>query len=571
MLAALVFGGGVVLGAGGALASSGGKRDRALEEQLLAGMSVLASDEFEGREPGTDGEAKTLRYIARAWFELGLMSGTNDPGHPWFAPVTLVAREPVVSTALFHRGKRLLTVRDDSVLVLTSGRRSLVEGAPLYFVGRGKAGAGPDAGGNAAGWVPPRTELAGRVAVLLDRVSGDRGDAGVQDSTRQNALLAAGASSVITVLDGQRNLASVAARRKRQGYALAGEALGGDLEAFISAAEMDRLLSGGGSGLAALEAEADKPGFAPHLLDLTASLEATTRETQINTHNVIGKLPGRRPGSGAVLVLAHWDHFGTCAAPPAEHLICNGAIDNASGVAGLTEIARRLAHPPAGTPPMDRDVYFIATTAEELGLLGAEAFAEYPPLPLSQVVAAFNLDSIAIAPAGTALGVVGQGMTGLDAGIAQVAREQHRKLVNSTAPNVYIRRQDGWALMRHDVPAVLVSSAYGEIDRLEHFFDTDYHRPSDVVKPGIELGGAAQDVLFTVELVRHFADVRLSPLGAAGATLTGGPGAGSDAAGPGGPGTGGPGTSGAGAGGPVGVQAPLARAAGATKADAGMH
>jgi hypothetical protein len=440
----------LLAGGGAAQARPSDKRDRGLEAQLLAGMSVLASDEFEGREPGTDGEAKTLRYIARAWFDIGLVSGTNDPGHPWFAPVTLVAREPVVSTALFLRGRRLLTVSGDDVLVLTSGRRSLVEGAPLYFVGRGKAGT--------TDWVPPRTELAGRVAVLLDRVSSaDAGNVGVQDSSRQNALLAGGASSVITVLDGGRSLASVAARRKRQGYALADEALGGDLEAFITGAAMDRLLSGSGAGagagagggagggqaLAGLEAEADKAGFAPHLLDLTASLEATTRETEIRTHNVNGMLPGRHPGSGAVLVLAHWDHFGTCAAPPAEHLICNGAIDNASGVAGLTEIARRLAHPGSAGPGMDRDVYFIATTAEELGLLGAEAFAENPPLPLAQVVAAFNLDSIAIAPAGTALGVVGQGMTGLDRGIAQVAREQHRKLVTSTAPNTYIRRQAG--------------------------------------------------------------------------------------------------------------------------------
>ena len=475
---------------------------RALEAELLAQMSVLASDDFAGREPGTEGEAKTLRFLAREWFDMGLVSGTNDPGHPWFAPVTVVAREPAVSTAQFRRGRHLLTLTAGDALVLTSGRRSLIEGAPLYFVG------------HLAGDVPPRTELAGRVAVLLDKTGGNgaggdgaSANANVQDSARQNALLAGGASAVITVLDGARSLESVSARRRRAGYALASEALGGDLEAFLSAPAMEHLLEGSGLSLAALEAEADKPGFVPHMLDLTASLEATTRETAIHTANLIGKIPGRKPGSGAVLVLAHWDHFGTCAAPPAEHLICNGAIDNASGVAGLTEIARRLAHPPMGTPPLDRDVYFIATTAEELGLLGAESFAENPPLPLGQVVAAFNLDSIAIAPAGTALGVVGQGMTPLDAGIAQVAREQHRVLVTSAAPNAYIERQDGWALMRHDVPTVLVSSAYGEIGRLEHFFDTDYHRPSDVVKPGIELGGAAEDVLFTVALVRHFAVV----------------------------------------------------------------
>ncbi len=487
-------------------------RYRALEASLLAQMSQLASDDFGGREPGTEGESKTLRYIAKQWFDMGLVSGTNDPGHAWFAPVTVVAREPAVSTLQFRLRKRLITLGGEDALVLTSGRRSLIEGAPLVFVGRGAV-------------IPPRTELAGRVAVLLDRPRIARGpdakgpdalgpdalaaDVGIQDGGRQNALLAGGASAVLTVLDGSRNLASVAARRQRRGYALASEALGGDLEGFVTASTFDRLLGGtGGNRLAALEAEADAPGFAPHGLDLFANLEATTRETVIHTFNLIGKLPGRHPEAGAVLVMAHWDHFGTCAQPPAEHLICNGAIDNASGVAGLTEIARSLAHPPMGVPPLDRDVYFVATTAEELGLLGAESFAENPPIALNKVVAAFNLDSIAIAPVGTPLGMVGIGMTPLDAGIAEVAREQHRVLVSSTAPNAYIQRQDGWALMRHDVPAVVVSSAYGEISRLEHFFDTDYHRPSDVVKPGIELGGAAEDVLFTVALVRHFADAK---------------------------------------------------------------
>ncbi|MDE2405696.1 MAG: M28 family peptidase [Sphingomonadales bacterium] len=481
----------------------------AVAAELLADMKILASDDFQGRMPGSDGEAKTLRWLGKQWFDAGLVSGTNDPGHAWFAPVTLVAREPAGSTVQFQRAKRSVTLAPAEAIALTSGRRSLIEGAPLLFVGRGERA------------LPSRAELAGRVAVLLDGRAGQSGSDGtasgavVQGSDRQNALLAAGASAVLTVLDGSRGIDSVAARRKRQGYALAGEALGGDLEAFITAAAMERLLGGSAgtpSKLPALESEADRADFAPRLLDLSASIEATTRETRILTHNLIGKLPGRRPDAGAVLLLAHWDHFGTCAQPPAEHLICNGAIDNASGVAALTAIARRLGKSPyAGGIALDRDVYFLATTGEELGLLGAEAFAENPPLPLKRIVAAFNLDTIAIAPAGTALGLVGKGMTPLDPGIAQVARAEKRKLSDSTDPNIYIRRQDAWALMRHDVPAVMVTSAYGDIARLERFFDTDYHRPSDVMKPQIELGGAAQDVLFHVALVRWFADARRWP------------------------------------------------------------
>lgn len=462
------------------------RRDKALEAALLAHVTELASDAYDGREPGTEGEAKTLRYIGRQWFDLGLESGTNDPGNAWFAPVTLVAREPASSRAAFSRRGRPQFVPPGSTIVFTSGKRTLLNTAPLLFVGRGEIPIG-------------RAELAGRVALLLDGTA--------EGSQRQDALLKAGAAAVLTVLDGERKLDQIRSRRSRSGYALATQELGGDLEAYITAEGFERALAGGPLDLAALKALADRPGFSPQVLDLSVTLEATTRETRINTHNVIGRLPGRRPDSGAVLLLAHWDHFGECAAAPAEDLICNGAIDNASGVAALTEIARRLAKGPA----LDRDVYFLATTAEEIGLLGAEAFADDPPLPLGQVVAAFNLDSFALAPRGAPLGIVGRGLTPLDAGILAVAKAQKRKVVDGDAANAYIRRQDGWALLQHDVPTVMVSSSWSDLARVERFFETDYHRPGDQLKPGLDLSGTAEDVAFHVALVRHFADLKRVP------------------------------------------------------------
>lgn len=464
------------------------RRDMVLEARLLNHIKVLASDEFDGRRPGTPGEAKTLRYIGREFFDSGLVSGTNDPGNPWFAPVTLVGREPAASAAQFIRRGRPLPVPASQVLLFTSGKRSLVRSAPVLFVGKrdGKS--------------LSRMDLAGRIALLLDDEDGT--------GTRQDSLIESGAAAVLTVLDAGRTLASVAARRQRSGYALASEVLGGDLEGFMTREAADRVLAGSGQTVASLEQQATRQDFTPRLLDFTASLEATTVETTIHTHNVIAKLPGRRPDAGAVLFLAHWDHFGECAVPPAEHLICNGAIDNASGVAALLETALRLSR----GPQPERDIYFLATTGEELGLLGATAFAENPPLPLEQIVAAFNIDSIALAPAGTPLGIVGKGKTGLDAAIAEVARREKRVLSPSDAGNAYLARQDGWALLQHDIPAVMVTSAYGDIARVEKFFDSDYHRPGDRVKPGLELGGAAQDVAFYVALGRWFADTRRVPM-----------------------------------------------------------
>jgi Zn-dependent M28 family amino/carboxypeptidase len=466
--------------------------DRELEQRLRAHIEVLASDAFEGREPGTEGEAKTLRYLGKKWFEIGLVSGTNDPGHEWFAPVTLIAREPSAHAAQFMRKGRPAHVPSDQVLVLTSGKRSLVREAPLLFVGKGGA------------TEFTRTELAGRVAVLLDGVRLDDTPA---HTTRQNQLLAQGASAVLTVLDGERSLAQVSARRQRTGYALVEEAVGGDLEAFITRDAMATLLKGTSRSLEDLSGAASQPDFVPVPLDLAVTLEATTHETTIRTHNLVGKLPGRRPEAGAVLLMAHWDHFGMCGEPPAEDLVCNGAVDNASGLAGLTEIARRLAR----GPQLERDVYFVASTAEELGLLGAHAFAENPPLPPAQIVAAFNIDSIAIAPRGTPLAIVGRGITGLDAQIEKVAKAERMPILPGDAANEFVKRQDGWALLQHDIPAVMVTTAYGKLDRMRSFFDGNYHRPSDDLVHGLELGGAADDVRILTALTRWFADPRRVP------------------------------------------------------------
>ncbi|SLJ90908.1 M20/M25/M40 family metallo-hydrolase [Novosphingobium mathurense] len=470
-----------------ALAASS-RVDREIQAQLLAQIKVLASDDFDGREPGTEGEAKTLRYIARQWFDIGLVSGTNDPGNEWFMPVTLVAREPAASNATFQRKGYRTAISPRNVLVLTSGHRSLVRNAPLLFVGRVRGDAFT------------RNELAGRIAVILD---GSR-----PDSERQNELLALGASAVLTVLDGDRSLEQVAARRKRSGYALSDDAIGGDLEAFITREDMTTLLKGTSQSLEGLEKLADAEDFAPITLDLTASLEATTRETTIHTHNLIGKLPGRHPEAGAVLYVAHWDHFGECGEPTSEDRICNGAVDNASGVAAMTEVARRLAR----GQPLDRDVYFLATTAEELGLLGAHAFAENPPLPLTRIVAAFNIDSVAIAPKGTPFAIVGRGMTALDADIAKVAKAEKFRLRDNDDANEFVKRQDGWALLQHDIPTVMVTTAYGDIDRMRAFFDGDYHRPSDDLSHPIELGGAVQDVKMLTALGRWFGDLRKVPV-----------------------------------------------------------
>lgn len=479
------------------------KKPSLLEVSLKAHVEILASDEFQGREPGTEGETKTLRYLARQWFDIGLEAGTNIPGSGWFAPVDLVEREPVLSRASFMRGRKRIPLVEDSVFVVTSGARSLVQDAPLLFVG------------HATMPIMPRADLAGRVAVMLDALP--QGADPKTFGVRAGLLLDAGALAVVTILDGDRVLEDVIARRNRAGYGIAGEKISDEIEAFMSEYTADILLAGSPySSMAKLRADAAAAQFVPYPLGINATFEATSRETRIRTHNLIGRIPGRNPYAGAVLMVAHWDHFGECAQAPAEDLICNGAIDNASGLAVVTEAARILAK----GRPMDRDVYIVATTGEELGLLGAMAFAENPPIPLNRIVAAFNVDSTGLVPPGGPIGIVGKGLSPLDPLIGDVVRRMKRKLAPGDGPNAYIKRQDSWVFMQHDVPAVMVSNSYGDMERIERFMDDVYHRPLDQAGESINYAGMADDVALQVELVRAFADIKRYPALARGVRQT---------------------------------------------------
>jgi Zn-dependent M28 family amino/carboxypeptidase len=252
---------------------------------------------------------------------------------------------------------------------------------------------------------------------------------------------------------------------------------------------------------ARLKADAQAEDFAPLELNLAVAIEATADRQELTSYNLVGSIPGSTPGSGAVLLLAHWDHLGECSAADAADRICNGAVDNASGLAVMIELARRLK---AG-PPLQRDVYILATTAEEAGLLGARAFVKSPPLPLASIVAAFNFDMLGLAPGGSPVGYIGRGQEPLDALIlAEIARagrvEGDRDLADS-----FIRRQDGWILQQQGVPSVLLSSSYGSSGVLQPFLSSRYHRPVDELA-AITLTGAVDDLLLHERLIRQLAD-----------------------------------------------------------------
>ena len=183
--------------------------------------------------------------------------------------------------------------------------------------------------------------------------------------------------------------------------------------------------------------------------------------------------------------------------------LCNGAIDNASGVGMMLETARIVA----AAEPLDRDVYVVGLTAEELGLLGAKVFVDDPPAPLPTIVGAFNLDAMAVAPRGSPITVVGAGLTPLDPGIYDVATAFGRSIDIRDEHQQFTQRQDGWVLLSRDVPTVVVTSSFADQRNFDLFISRHYHKPSDEWRPDLELGGATEDILLHVELLKYFGNV----------------------------------------------------------------
>ena len=455
----------------------------AIAERLAADIAVLASDEFGGRRPGTPGGRMTYEYLEQRFGEVGLVSGTNDPGSYWRIPVDLVATEPQTGRLTLGQGRQAVVLSDKEAAVFTPRRRALAvagpgTGVPVVFVGYGDGSVLGDA-------------LAGAAALML-------ADPG-RDAARREALVRQRATAVVTVVPDAEALAAIRRREERGRLDLASEEID-SLAAYITEAAIARVV--GAKRWAQWKAEASRGDFAPLELNLAMTLEASADRREFPSQNIIGRIPGTDPSAGAVLLLGHWDHLGECAPPTVADRICNGAADNASGIAMMLELARRLK---AG-PPLTRDVYVLATSAEEAGLLGARAFVKAPPVPLSSIVAAFNFDMMAVAPAGSPLGIVGRGQNAaLDAVILAVAAREGRAIGDQSLADGFLQRQDGWVLLQAGVPTVLLSGTYGSRAVLDPFLASHYHRTSDEAAR-LDLSGAVEDLLLHEALIREVAD-----------------------------------------------------------------
>ncbi|MEQ1688341.1 MAG: M28 family peptidase [Sphingopyxis sp.] len=462
------------------------------EDELRSHIATLASDDFGGRFPGTDGETLAAHYIARAWAAAGFVGGA-DAGGGWYQPVPLVEMQIGESAARFTDGAGRTVVATDILLRAPAGSAHIA-GAPMIFVGYGV-----DASGQVT------TDVAGKVALVL---ANDRpGDNPLSASLRREALIAKGAVATITVSPQGAPFAGPRRSYTNARMQLAGRVSRAQIEGVMAFDSASALMQANGVDLAERVRRSADAGFAGIDLPGKAMLHATTTRRDFNSYNVIARLAGARANSGTVLVTGHWDHLGTCRPADALDQICNGAVDNASGIAVMIATAQRIA----ASAPLDRDVVMVATTAEEQGLLGAYHFASNPTVPLPSIVIALNIDTVAVAPRGAAMAIVGRGSTRLSAEIDGVAHALGRVIDTDNDAEAFIRRQDGWALAQSGVPAIMAGGGFADAATLQAYISGNYHKPNDEMTDAVQLGGAADDADLHVALIRHFASVRAHP------------------------------------------------------------
>jgi Zn-dependent M28 family amino/carboxypeptidase len=477
-------------------------------------VRVLASDEFLGRGPATVGEEKTVAYIADQFRAAGLQPGGPDGSWYQEVPLNQYSIVGVPDLSFTVGGQRQSLTQGEQIAVRASMRnvdRVTIENAPLVFLGYGVRA--PE-----RNWDDFKgVDLRGLVGIVLvndpdfETGQGDFGGKAMtyygrwtykyEEAARQGlaGLLVVHETAPAsygwpTVKNSNTNtMFDIVRPNPAEVHPL--------LEAWIQRDVAVDLLRAAGQDFEALKRQAQTRDFRPVPLgDATFSASYAVRRATIRSRNVLGRLPGRAHPDETILYGAHWDHLGVGAPDARGDSIYNGAVDNATGIAALLELARVFA---AGSHPQ-RSIVFAAWTVEERGLLGSEYYAANPVYPLETTVAGFNVD--ALAPTGPSRDVliVGYGQSELEDRLERILTAGGRVIARDPHPEAgYFFRSDHFPIAKRGVPMLYIDSgvdlltggtAAGEAADSAYRRDR-YHQPADEYDAATwNFEGMAQDM-----------------------------------------------------------------------------
>jgi Zn-dependent M28 family amino/carboxypeptidase len=495
-------------------------------ETLKSVTQELSSDAYEGRAPTTAGETKTIATIVKRLAAAGVKPGNKGKWTQDVPMVEITATDVSPFTATGGKAPVSFAYRTDIVAgTYRVAPKVALKDSELVFVGYG-INAPEKAWNDYAG-----LDVKGKTVVILvndpDWQTPAAGpDAGpfegkamtyygrwtykFEEAARQGA---AGAIIVHDTDPAAYGWSVVQSSWTGPQYELdePGNHMDqSELIAWIQLAKAKELFAAAGKDFDQLSAAAKRKGFRAVPLGLKLSGGFSNQIKRSLSKNVVGVLPGTAAPDEVVLYSGHWDHLGRCDAVAGDD-ICNGAVDNATGIAGLVAIAE--AYKKAG--PTRRTIGFVAVTAEESGLLGSRYYAEHPVFPLGKTVGGVNMDVLNVVGATRDFEITGAGKSELEDMVKPLLAAQGRSIAPEATPEKgHYYRSDHFSFAKLGVP--MLSAASGEDlvnggvaagrKAAEDYNANRYHGPKDEYDPKWNWDGAVQDLTIYYQLGRQLAD-----------------------------------------------------------------
>ncbi|MEO7524060.1 MAG: M20/M25/M40 family metallo-hydrolase, partial [Ferruginibacter sp.] len=447
------------------------------KDSLANHVKILASDEFMGRKPFTQGETKTINYLRQEFIGAGLEPG-NDTSYFQEVPmVNIVATADSTMHVHTATGDLILNGPDDYIIYADKTDTSLsFKNDEVVFAGYGVVA--PEYNWNDYAGLDVRGKI---VLVLVNDPGFNTQDTGLfkgremtwygrwpykyAEAAKQGAKgcliihsdLAA--TYPFKVVQNLWNSSRLRLDMRGKSEELC------DINGWISSEATKRLLIATGND-STLLAKADQPGFVAQSLNMQFSTNMHVSCEYNKSHNVIGKITGSKYPGEIIIYSAHWDHLGIGKPDERGDTIYNGAVDNATGVAGLLEIARAFKH--LKSKP-ERTIVFLSVTAEEQGLWGSDFYAQNPVYPIDKTVANLNMDMLNTWGKTNDIGMVGEGQNELEDYLKEEAAKENRTVTHDATPET------------------------GSYYRSDHFNFAKVGIPSLDLKYGLDVEGEGKD------------------------------------------------------------------------------
>jgi Zn-dependent M28 family amino/carboxypeptidase len=493
-------------------------------ETLKSATEELSSDAYEGRAPTTAGEEKTVAFLIERFKAAGLKPGNKGS---WTQDVPMVEITATNVAPLTFAGGRTpvsMAYRTDMVAgTYRTSAKVAVANSPVVFVGYGITA--PEKGWDDYAGVDVRGKT---VVILVNdpdwQTTASGPNAGPFEGRAmtwygrwpykyENAAKHGAAAAIIVHETEPAAYGWPVVQSSWTGPQLVLDGETGPTSAVIGwmqLAQAQALFASAGKDFAQASAAAKRSGFKAMPLGVTMSGGFDTTIRRQASKNVIGVLPGTAAADEHVLYSAHWDHLGRCDAVAGDD-ICNGALDNATGTAGLIALAE--AHAKAG--PAKRSIAFLAVTAEESGLLGSKYYAEHPVYPLSRTVGGVNMDGLNVTGRTRDFVLTGAGKSELEDLVRPIVAGQRRRISPEPTPERgFYYRSDHFSFAKLGVPMLygdsgedlVAGGAAAGRKAAEDYVANRYHKPSDHYDPRWDWSGAVEDLQVYYALGRKLAD-----------------------------------------------------------------